>query len=443
MVMRNVTCNSIEYTLDVGHHEFTFEDNRGKTIEFYSHFYADPDWYKSVGYTTRGGLLKWFAANRDRLPEWVITPASQIFLDISPRELKTATLTTLRSLEEGFLSHTVPSFNVLNLEGVDGEFRLIRQPEENTGPKGIRILRASCGHIEFVVKSPETGRRETEHGFDQAYYRQLNYTFKMDPDEYDFFRTVSSESGPFFGMELELCTKVSPKELQLIVTDVEPFQKPFFIMKQDSSVSGKYEHRYEVVTVPCTPRYLRREWKILFTKIERLCGERGLSVSDLFDTSDNLTNGIHIHISKESFSSMCHLRRFVTSMHQTTGSVKRMIQTFSQRPHDYTKHGYCPVNPDFVGRKLWWRLKEGMRSSGSGRTVCHTSNTHTVEVRVFQGIFDMAHLFRCVSFTQALMEYTDEIGYQDFDSKFVSGFKSHITKHKRFASLKEVFDKCA
>lgn len=447
MATRELTLTDGQTVLvDIGEHILTFVDKRGKTIDFFTHFIVDSEFYRQVGYRTQGGLLKWVVENRDQFPnEWrhfLIPELRKIFGDITPHELSTSSLDTLRSFNSGHLRDPIPNVCLYQNPGSSPRFVLVK-PESSIetrtpvhGYYSQHMGRIRVQPIESTEEEPVT------FSHSEKWYRKWNYTYKMDPDEFNFFRTVRKESGPFFGMEVEVNSRLSQKELQYIVTEVEPKQEPFFIFKDDASISRRMDHRYEIVTVPCSPRYLRSEWSKLFKKIEALLPE-GDGLEDYFDFVDNNCNGIHIHVSNEAFSSESHIRRFMTSCHQHNKSSVALFQQMSGRDVDYHTHSYCHASEEYKQRFLSYRLNPKSRINVNRTSVCHRESGQTVELRLFQSIFTREHIFRCISFTQALLEFTEGMSYRDFDKQFTPRFKAYVKEQKRFAILKECLDKCA
>ena len=271
---------------------------------------------------------------------------------------------------------------------------------------------------------------------DTKWNKKWNYTKKMDPDDYNFYRGGDSLT---FGMELEISTKLSCKELQYIVTDVEPKQEPFFIMKEDGSVTGCYDNRVELVTVPCTPRYLRKNWKIFFNKITNLCHAKGKTVHDFFDTSPHLSNGIHIHVGKDCFADGVHVSKFVQVWHQRDSMSKALFHRISSRAQGhFSDNEYCQYSRSYRGRSLSWRMgasRNGNISVSTRHTCCHDSSSSTVEVRIFQGIFDLQHVFRCISFTESIFEFCWGEGFSSFGLAFKRKYTDYVLKFPKYKAL--------
>ena len=274
-----------------------------------------------------------------------------------------------------------------------------------------------------------------------------SYSAKMSASEYDFFRHLDNEfydkdypstGVPMFGLELEVSTDIHPDELQYIVCDIEPKQEPFFIMKDDSSITGEKRHKYEIVTVPASPRYLKKAFSLLFKKIEDLCSKAGVHFGDVFDLSTELGNGIHIHIDRRSFHNnrqKTHIARFLSAFNLGDAQTASLFSQISRRPGDYRTGNYCSVDRSLKKYTTGFKLREAGLSGHRGCT--STRQTSTIEVRIFQGIVDINHIRSCIEATQAMLEYTHMMPLSTLNRKFASGFREFVLKSGQYNNLRK------
>ena len=436
---RIVTIEGRDYEIPNARYTIPFTDVDGKYYEFDQYLFYSPLAHKAFGFTTILSVLKWWYKNRE---EFLPLLKESVFYDDLRNSVlsyfdyvRWATLTDgdLELGKESMRGHLrKPSLKFFYSGGLKSAVRVLYETGPDTSVTKVDLAFRYCGQVEVIARSRLT---ESPDKWSKLY----NYSFKMNKDTFNWFRSIKNENSVMFGMELEISTKLSREEIQDIVQKVEPKQEPFFIFKQDSSIRGKYKNHVELVTVPCTPRYLRTHWKIFFQKIERLCKEKGLNVDDVVDTNTNLSNGLHIHVSRDSFLDEPHYNKFLTSWNQWNKSVVNLFNTVSSRPSDYTKNGYCRISSSHDGIVLARRLK-GL-SNMDRMCVAHDRSGATVEVRLFQGIFDLAHVMRCISFTEAVFEFSQEMGYSNFDSRFVSSMSQFINTKRKYASLYSVFEK--
>lgn len=421
-----------------------FTDDKGKTYEFDQWVFHNPLFHETYGLTTILSVLKWYCRNRDALAtelrgnlvyDYFMDRIEMYFDYISRYDLEHENLEYMKGRLTGYLR--TPSLRYMYSGSErDNSFLLLdnREPEEQQIPK-VFLSFMYLGRVEVTFNCENTPRIEDK------WSKHYNYSFKMDPTEFHWFRSVSKENTAMFGMELEVSSALSTVEIQEIVREVEPKQEPFFIFKQDSSISGQYRHALELVTVPCTPRYLRKNWKIFFQKLERLCRAKGMEVGDVFDTRRNLSNGLHIHVSRDSFVDKPHYNKFLTAWNQWSKSVVSLLNVVSDRPTDYTKNSYCRISRQHEGIVLARRLK-GIQCQDR-MSVAHNTGGSTIEVRVYQGIFDLSHVMKCISFTEAMFEFCKSIGYSSFDARFVPTMSKFVRTERKYASLYSLFEKAA
>ena len=446
----------------------TFPNEDGREVNITGLCLHDPDLHKSQGLTTIRSALKWWINNRDAIrgacdrTQWetLFYQVFRYFDFVQSADLLSGCYETCKSQLSGSLLRESITYNFrygVNTANPNSQFLLCAetQPEPQ---EEIPVYVAHPSYLGVIVLDKVTQEAVNPQVTIPSRWTKLyNYSFKMDTTEFNWFRSVSGETSVHFGLELEVSTKLSTVEIQYIVAEVEPKQEPFFIFKQDGSVTGVYNNKIELVTVPCTPRYLRKNWKLFFQKLERLVAAKGGTIDDYFDTSTTLTNGLHIHVAKDSFIDKSHSNKFLTAWHQWDDDSVGVIADAACRPNGYVDHNYCKIYtpyrdtntkgtngydiPKFkrakAQRSLAMRLK-GIRVGDRG-TVAHDGNSSTIEVRVYQGIFDIGHIMRSISFTEAMFEYCQSIGYSGFDSNFARTFTNYVKQHKKFAAIHNIF----
>jgi hypothetical protein len=472
--MRTINFNEhtfkIEETWFIPVLEFT--DHSGRQVKLNQMYLHDPELHLQLGFTTIRSVLKWWISNRDLLKEacggvgtslWdtLFYQVYRFFDHIPSDDLMGSNYEVCKESLSGMLPRESLSVTYNNpritTSASAGRFLLCVEDEPEVVDNGPKSYTPTMSYLGNLILTPIETIPQATRGVETKWNKHYNYSFNMSSDDFNWFRSASKESSVFFGMELEISSKLTTTEIQYIITDVEPKQEPFFIFKQDGSISGAYDHRLELVTVPCTPRYLRKNWKLFFQKLERLAESKGKTISDYIDTSTSLTNGLHIHVSKDSFIDKSHSNKFLTAWHQWDEDAVGVISDAACRPSGYTDHSYCRIFQTYKNtsegssrvtgipkferqraqRSLAKRLK-GIRVTERA-TVAHDGNSATIEVRVYQGIFDIGHIMRSISFTEAMFEYCQGIGYSGFDANFARMFTSFIKKHSKFSAIHNIF----
>lgn len=417
--------------------EVSFVDSKGTEVVFDDLGLYNPNLQKKLKLTTIRSALKWWIENRSVIINlfegtsyhYDLRHVMEMYFGYIPwSSLRSGSYDDLKEYLTGLLLN--PSLKV-SFRYASGGNILLDNPSSEEVPF-VTVLWNSSAHMTLVGSEDTRDTNWTTH---------WNYTFKMDEHAFNWWRSVKNEDNAMFGLELEICTKLSRREIQAIVTEVEPKQEPFFIFKQDSSISGKYPNKLELVTVPCTPKYLRTHWKIFFKKLQSLCEAKGMTLDDVVDTNENLTNGLHIHVSKKHFINKGHFNKFLTAWNQWDKSATSLFNTVSSRPSHYLDNPYCRINYAYDGKTLARRLK-GLQSDDR-MSVAHNRTGSTVEVRVYQGIFNLAHIMKCISFTEAMFEFTQDIGYSSFDRRFFPSISKFILGNRKYASLYSLLERKA
>jgi hypothetical protein len=215
-------------------------------------------------------------------------------------------------------------------------------------------------------------------------YRTLNYT--ASPLHYiDWPITLKNEHKPtLYGVELELSTDYDERTL------VDAAKIPFFILKSDSSISGRCRKRYELCTVPMSFKAHRQQWAHWFNNLDY----------EQFDQTKDTNNGLHVHISKDVFSQE-HLRNFIWFF--TQPAHHDFMLTVSERDaYSFTQYSQLPRYPNSPGRSYINSLEYIARVRG-----CITlSNKNTVEVRLFRGIVSLADILKNLEFVDSVFHFT-------------------------------------
>lgn len=329
--------------------------------------------------------------------------------------------------QQGSSSRTAYSF-----DGFDFDYDL----EDSVGIRDVR-LRWTI----LETQEPATNHT-TPTEYSEYLFSRLNYNFAPpfgNGDGFKFHTESNETTRLFFGMELEISTAISPKEMQLIVTSVEPIQKPFFYMKHDGSIHPSMSHCYEIVTMPCSFSFLKKNLRIFFSKIEKLCEQKGVPVSRVIDVAVRPSNGLHIHISKDAFSSPTIKNRFASIWNQWDSSSLGLLNSMTKRPNPIERSDYYHTHPNLKDRTLSYRLKTGavVVSNNERRSACRETD-RTLEVRVFQGMWDLDHVLNSLQIVKAMFDYSHEMPLSAFGMKFSTHFKNWLESKGGYVRVKKV-----
>lgn len=254
--------------------------------------------------------------------------------------------------------------------------------------------------------------------------------YKFTPKEFEF-KKLPRESAPIYlGLEFEVQSDLSMNQLQVVVTQVEPKQEPFFYFKHDGTIEhGDYDDTYEIVTQPCSPRYLKKNLSILFEKLERL------NLLEKFGTDSSC--GVHIHVDSNTFMSNLHKKKFITVFNQYDSRNKEFVQKLGKRLFNH----YCKNNIDLEGLTLARRLKKGVKAIGhcEAKYSSCRETVSTVEVRIFKGEFSLDHIKYCIDVVLSMVDYCDKLPLRLIGSPmFVQNYKAWLRGSKYNMLKKEL-----
>lgn len=343
--------------------------------------------------------------------------------------------------EEGLVTHSAP----LGIQRSQApNFILCDIAQQGTQPEAIYFVQPFEGRL-YHRYTNNSELPTVEEGSLRNYSYKVEHSlvgFRSLPSE------LSTDENPqkaFFGMELEVDTDLSIHELQYIVQHVEPKQETFFICKSDGSISHTKTYQYEIVTCPMTPALLRREWKTLFGKIQKLCQTKGKTISQIFARTPN--NGLHIHISKKAFEEDYPFSkrganswgsRFLSMFSSDFIDEKKFLTEISGRA-DLITNSYCGIDRASVRyRRISARVgaKHLQEYNRERHTPAHGRNAHTYEVRIFAGAVELEHILCSIDFVEAAWVFSGCHGGISC-VKFTRPFKAWLATKQGFAALKK------
>jgi hypothetical protein len=222
--------------------------------------------------------------------------------------------------------------------------------------------------------------------------------YELKPHSWDFFThmgrkrivTSASESdAPIYGVELELSTKYTVQDL---IDAVDPV---WICAKADSSIRGKYNGMYEMVTLPMSFKAHRKLWAKWFSALD----------IDKFDTSRKTGNGMHVHISREAFDNERHKRDFAWFF--TCPQNRQFITEASERTEEDIARWAPMPNIDFKQKEVIVR-RDIVQLIGGSRGCINMNKTPTIEVRIFKGIVSYATMMKNLELVDSVFYFTRE-----------------------------------
>jgi hypothetical protein len=220
-----------------------------------------------------------------------------------------------------------------------------------------------------------------------------------------------NENAPFFGIELEVERKNSNGLKHKYMAGKIDHEHWYF--KTDGSLTDGFE----IVTHPMTFNYIKN-CESTFSDSLKLLVENG------YNSYDANTCGMHIHISKNNFTTW-HLYRFLKFFVEN----KEFIVSISQRKMEKLKK-WANIEDD-NDTSLIYKAKK--KDGNNERYVAiNLKNSQTIEIRIFRGTLNLNSFMKNIEFAHSLFMYTKENKEISLD-----GFKAYIETSCDYSNLKK------
>lgn len=269
--------------------------------------------------------------------------------------------------------------------------------------------------------------RTVNKNYREPIERVLNYSTNPLNIIKGFLKEEKEKAPIFFGVELELSTNYSAKQM------VNFPEEPFFICKSDGSVSGACSHPMEVVTIPMSSRMHKKYWADFFSKVDY----------DNFDTSRYTTNGFHVHFSKKTLTERHEAAFFWFFCNPFN---KQFILEISERDSQSLDQWARVPNIGKTDNKGLWKSYNNIRSIVYDTADCNRHSLinishkyNTIEIRLFKGIVSFADIIKNIDFIEAVLEFTANRWYKTNNyHHFLKWLKT--TPRNKYTCLKEFVD---
>jgi L-rhamnose mutarotase len=243
------------------------------------------------------------------------------------------------------------------------------------------------------------------------------YGYKPRPT---FFK-VSENDNVYLGIELEVergaNSETNHTKMALLI------EKDFLYFKTD----GSLDNGFEIVTHPMTISYIKKH-KNVWADILNLLR------SNKYRSYDTRTCGMHIHISKNAFTTW-HLYRFMKFFVDNSDFVTKISQ---RKIENLDRWAALTDNPsesykEFTQDRLMYKAK---KKSGNDKRylAVNLQNDKSVEVRIFRGTLNDSSFFKNIEFVQAVHDYTKSISEADMSLK---SFLSFIKDNNEYPYLRK------
>ncbi len=250
-----------------------------------------------------------------------------------------------------------------------------------------------------------------EYHFEPEENSRLIHSYSYRPNPEFFKLSFENNRIPFFGIELEVERKsssdISHDEMVELIDD------GMYYFKSDGSLNDGFE----IVTHPLSFNYIHSSQDIFKNMLQQL-------QKNGYNSYDANTCGMHIHISKNAFSTW-HFYRFLKFFVEN----KEFVVAISQRKLDKLQK-WANIEEN-TNDELIYKAKKKYGNS-SRYVAVNLSNSHTIEIRIFRGTLNFNSFMKNIEFVHALYSYTMESNDCTLD-----GLKKYLTTTCEYPNLKK------
>jgi hypothetical protein len=241
----------------------------------------------------------------------------------------------------------------------------------------------------------EAGGNWFTHSENAPEYEDRNPLEVWKPDPVFF---GDSDSGSFYGLELEVEFENSGQDTRSLIEDLVSSywlgsNKGLWYHHSD----GSLYNGIEFVSHPMSADFLRSDLSLDWLQYLRREGLRSWNTS---------TCGLHIHTSRAGFASDVHAFAFAQLFYQNAHQFERLAGRSSSRFASFDLEDRPPLALDIKRRA----------SSGNRYVAVNFTNYATVEVRIFRGSLNETRVRSALELVSGAVEYTREITVRDLNS---------------------------
>ena len=242
------------------------------------------------------------------------------------------------------------------------------------------------------------------------------YSYKPRP----IFFKISDTDNVFLGIELEVERGDSSTRHDDMAHMID---RDFLYFKTD----GSLDNGFEIVTHPMTISYVRKH-KNVWAEILNILR------SNKYRSYDTKTCGMHIHISKNAFTTW-HLYRFMKFFVDNADFVSKISQRKIANLDRWAALTDKPNTSQNEYSKDMLMYKAKKKKGNNNRYLAvNLQNSNSVEVRIFRGTLNDSSFFKNIEFVQALFDYTKSISEADMSLK---SFLSFIKDNNEYPYLRK------
>lgn len=399
-----------------------------------SYWYVNPHFLASLPDITWGSISKFALANRADLESHDMSMVNFLCeIDPSRYNIESVKVSSVEANPQSFLFSS--SDERLQHREYGGVYRALTFPIGGSGNR-LQIVLGSYETRASLRYARENGEESTA-SFSGGGYEIQSWDHRP---RFKFMTLKKQVTKTYFGLELEVNSRIPWSDMHHVMTEVKPKQEAFMYAKSDSSINGKYDYDYEMVTHPMSPRRMRIEFKTFFKKLEALVTDKNLKMSNVFDL-DTTSTGIHVHVSQEAFIGATrryqgsHRKKFL--MFWNMGNKTNVEFTSKLARRDIRDNHYVKPSMSYRGRTPAWCLSS--RGRPDDRYSACGDTGATLEVRAYRGQPTWEAVKHAVEATEAALRFTEVAPISVFNRGLPEAFNKWLGKQNRnsYRTLKE------
>jgi len=267
-----------------------------------------------------------------------------------------------------------------------------------------------CGDGDYCCESCHEEREDDSVGsWDASEHMNLHFHYVVPA------QNNSRLTALYFGVETEVeCTNAGHMEVGEIARELLNCDgNNFFYTMSDSTL----DDGFEIATHPFTWDWAKqhRDWWEPLYELSRWC-----------TAYDELTCGMHVHMSRKAFSKT-HLLKFTRFFFENPGFITRI----SRRREDKLADRGCTLWEDASSM-----ISRAKGDVGGNRAAIAFDAENTIECRIFRSTLTPRGYWANVGFLKALYDFTAEASMADISSeKFIGWVKSRAQNYGAFLDV--------
>jgi len=272
------------------------------------------------------------------------------------------------------------------------------------------VVQMPCGTLEYSC-DVHYWESDGEYHYEEEEGQIRSYSYKPYPN---FHKTKGETTPLYMGIELEVENELSQITCNKMSKKVHDILDEVVYMKTDGSLMNGFE----IVSHPMSFSYISENTEKFKKTLETLS-------SNGFRSYSSNTCGMHIHMSKESFTTW-QLFRFMEFFQKN----KNFIVQISQR--ELSKLDKWAALTDENTKDIVFKAKCAKKNQDrfSRYEAINISNRNTVEIRIFRGTLAPGSFFKNIEFCVALHEFT-----RDNTKTDLASFKKFVENRPEFKNL--------